>query len=85
MEIYDEYTGQSFQVPPEEEGLVGMMLQQGRTTPEIVAVLTQPRVDEPEQEEKVYAYFPATDGTVIPVEEIPELQPVRNDHDSALD
>lgn len=72
MEIYDEYTGVTYAVPPEEELLVSQMIERGATTPEIVDVLQLPR-PEATEDEPVFAFFPAVDGGVVSVDEIPEL------------
>lgn len=71
MEIFDEYTGQVYHVPPEEEFMVLQLQQRGATVPEIVDALLLP-APEPE-EEKVHAYVPASDGTAMPIEDVPEL------------
>ena len=71
MEIYDEYTGQVYLVPPEEEPMLMQLQARGATVPEIVDALALPT---PEAEpEKAHGYLPANDGFVIPVEEVSEL------------
>jgi hypothetical protein len=71
MEIHDEYTGIVYYVSPEEEPLVERMTLAGATTPEIVEALSLP-TPQPDPE-KAHGYLPATDGGVIPIEEVPEL------------
>ena len=70
-EIYDEYTGNVYQVPPEEEPMLEQLQRRGATVPEIVDALALPS---PEAEpEKAHGYLPAADGFVIPTDEVPEL------------
>lgn len=77
MELFDEYTGVTYTVPPEQEFVVLQLQARHATVPEIVDALSLPTpAAEPET---AHGYLPATDGTVIPVEEVPEL------HDNALD
>jgi hypothetical protein len=71
MEIFDEYSGQIYRVPPEEEAVVLQLQARGATVPEIIDALMLP-APEPE-EERVHAYVPANDGTAMPIEEVPEL------------
>jgi hypothetical protein len=71
MEIYDEYSGQLYVVPPEEEVVVLQLQARGATVPEIVDALMLP-APEPE-EEKAHGYLPAADGFVISTEEVPDL------------
>jgi len=71
MEIFDEYSGQLYVVPPEEEVMVQQLQARGATVPEIVDALMLPA---PEAEpERAHGYLPSTDGTVIPTEEVEEL------------
>lgn len=71
IEIYDEYSGQIFVVPPEEEPLVQQLQARGATVPEIVDALALPTPEaEPEMN---HGYLPANDGTAISIEEVPEL------------
>ncbi len=71
MEIYDEYTGVLYTVPPEEELLVLQLQRQGRTVPEIVDALMLPQPEAPD--EQAFGYLPAADGGVISVDEMEEL------------
>lgn len=71
MEIYDEYTGQVYQVPPEEEYMVLQLQARNATIPEIVDALLLPTPDAGEPE--VHGFLPSADGTVIPVSEVEEL------------
>ena len=67
VEIFDEYTGRLFVVPPEEEVVVIQLQARGATVPEIVDALMLPV---PEAgEERVHAYVPASDGTAMTIEE----------------
>ncbi len=71
MEIYDEYTGVLYTVPPEEELLVLQLQKQGATVPEIVDALMLPQPEaEPEQ---AFGYLPAVDGGVVSIDEVEEL------------
>ena len=70
-EIYDEYTGQIYLVPPEEEPMLIQLQKRGATVPEIVDALALPT---PEADpEKAHGYLPSSDGFVIPIEEVPDL------------
>ena len=79
MQIVDEYSGAVYFVPPEEETIVAQLQLRGATTPEIVEALSLPTPEAGPEES--HAYLPATDGGVIDVREVPEL----NETDNALD
>lgn len=67
MEIFDEYSGQLYHVPPEEETMVLQLQARGATVPEIVDALMLPTPEA--EEEQVHAYVPASDGTAMSIEE----------------
>lgn len=71
-EIYDEYTGNIYTVPPEEEPMLMQLQRMGATVPEIVDALSLPT---PEAEpEKAHGFLPAAEpGVMIPVEDVSEL------------
>jgi hypothetical protein len=71
MEIFDEYSGTLYPVPPEEELVVLQLQARGATVPEIVDALMLPA---PEAEpEKAHGYVPSNDGFVVSVDEVEEL------------
>jgi len=71
MEIFDEYSGQLYVVPPEEEVVVLQLQARGATVPEIVDALMLPA---PEAEpERAHGYLPSADGFVVSTDEVPEL------------
>jgi len=71
-EIYDEYTGNTYAVPPEEETMLAQLQARGATVPEIVDALALPT---PEAgPERAHGFLPAAEpGVMIPVEDVSEL------------